>query len=177
MKIVVASQNPVKVSACETAFRHYLRPKEESLDVSTVDVDSGVSEQPIGLEIIKTGAINRVKNAQEADPDSDYWIGIEGGVDWRNEDLVEFSITAILNRENIMSTARTGEFKLPPKIAKLIRSGETLGSAADKVFSTKNSKQKEGAVGFLTKSAVTRESYLRQSVIFAAIPFFNPQLY
>ena len=37
-----------------------------------------------------------------------------------------------------------------------------------------NIKQKEGAVGFLTRNVVTRFDILKQSVIMALIPFLNP---
>jgi non-canonical (house-cleaning) NTP pyrophosphatase len=73
MKVVVGSPNPVKVSAVVDAFSKYF-----DVDVSSMDVDSGVKAFPDSEELIYQGAVNRAKKAFS--DDFDYSVGIEGGV-------------------------------------------------------------------------------------------------
>ena len=62
-------------------------------------------------------------------------------------------------------------------IASLISEGIELGDADDIVFSVKNSKKTNGAVGLLTGNIIHRATYYAHAVILALIPFKNPQLY
>jgi non-canonical (house-cleaning) NTP pyrophosphatase len=43
-----------------------------------MDVTSGVSDQPFGIEETYQGAQNRADNAQKAVPGADYYVGLEG---------------------------------------------------------------------------------------------------
>jgi non-canonical (house-cleaning) NTP pyrophosphatase len=52
-----------------------------------------------------------------------------------------------------------------------------LGEADDRVFGCNNSKQQNGAIGLLTGDAVDRAGLYVPAVIFALIPFKNPELY
>ena len=72
---------------------------------------------------------------------------------------------------------RSGEFFLPIKVAELVNQGLELGEADDRVFAQHNSKQKNGAVGLLSADAITRAELYIPAVIFALIPFRNPELY
>lgn len=74
MKIVVASKNPVKLKATQ----NILEKIYPAVEVEDRDVDSGVPDQPIGLEVTVQGAINRAKNVFS--PDFDLSVGIESGL-------------------------------------------------------------------------------------------------
>ena len=76
-----------------------------------------------------------------------------------------------------VGTAGADEFFLPEKVAELVRQGVELGEADDRVFSRNNSKQGNGAIGLLTDDAIDREGLYVPAVIFALIPFKNPELY
>ena len=73
MQVVVASWNPVKVGAAREAFET-LFPDSE-IDVKSVDVDSGVSDQPESDDETRQGARNRAIRASDASPDADFWVG------------------------------------------------------------------------------------------------------
>ena len=73
--------------------------------------------------------------------------------------------------------AKTASFTLPLKISKLIKEGYQLGDADDIVFKRSNSKQKNGAVGILTKNLINRTDYYVHAIILALIPFTNSKLY
>ena len=77
-RIVVASKNPVKARAALNGFRRVF--PEETFEVETVSVASGVSDQPLSDDETLRGARNRARAAMERVPDADAWVGLEGGV-------------------------------------------------------------------------------------------------
>jgi inosine/xanthosine triphosphatase len=113
---------------------------------------------------------------RDAAPAADYWVGIEGGAEPRDGQLGVFAWVVVFDRER-QGQGRSGEFFLPEKVAELVRSGVELGEADDRVFGRSNSKQQNGAVGLLTADVVDRAGLYVPAVIFALIPFKNPQLY
>ena len=52
-----------------------------------------------------------------------------------------------------------------------------LGLADDKVFGRQDSKSKDGAVGLLTRGAITRTAYYAHAVTLALAPFVSARLY
>lgn len=173
-KIIIASHNPVKAEAVQNGFQR-LFPDEE-FQVSTVSVESGVSDQPMSDKDAYDGAVNRAENAKKAVPDATFWVGLEGGCDYQNGAMVAFA-WIVIEADGMQGTARTALFRLPLKVQSLVESGLELGDADDIVFGRENSKQKSGAVGLLTQDVETRTSLYEQAVILALIPFKNPQLY
>lgn len=172
MKIVVASENPVKINAVESGFKSFF----QEFQIEGVKTASGVSDQPLTEQETLTGARNRVAEARRTITDADYWIGIEGGIQAMDTGLAAFAWIAISSAGK-RGEARTATFLLPDKISHLVAGGLELGAANDLVFNEANSKQKNGAVGLLTHNAVVRHDLYQQAVILALIPFVNPDLY
>jgi non-canonical (house-cleaning) NTP pyrophosphatase len=83
----------------------------------------------------------------------------------------------VIHDDRRCGRGRSGEFFLPEKVAELVRGGVELGEADDRVFSRNNSKQGNGAIGLLTNDIIDRKSLYIPAVIFALIPFANPELY
>lgn len=175
MKIVVASKNPVKLEAARNAFQKFF--KNDSFSYLEVDAPSNVSQQPVGDRETFTGAYNRVAFIKSYYPDADYWVGIEGGVQFENEDEMCAFAWIVINNKEMSGKARTGTFFLPPGIGKLVKEGKELGEADDIVFQQSNSKQKNGAIGLLTGNVLTRSDFYEQAVILALIPFRNSKLF
>jgi inosine/xanthosine triphosphatase len=171
VKIVVASRNPVKIGATEQAFATLF--PGATLEMLSADVDSGVSDQPKSDEETRVGSRNRAMAASDALPEADYWVGLEGGVEVIDEQLMAFAWMAIKGRNGKIGEARSATLPLPPAVKDLVDSGMELGDANDKVFSTINSKQGGGAYGLLTNGLYTRESIYTQTLIIALTPFVN----
>ncbi|MGW8123304.1 inosine/xanthosine triphosphatase [Roseivirga echinicomitans] len=175
IKVVIASQNPVKIECTTKAFSQVF--KNEQFAFSGVNVPSDVSEQPMSDKETLEGARNRAKNAQAIDSTADYWIGIEGGIAETEEGKMHaFAWISVMSKHQ-QGEARTATFTLPPKIASLIHQGIELGVADDMVFKRSNSKQSNGAVGILTHDLIDRAEYYRPAIVLALIPFINPELY
>ncbi|KAK4457868.1 Maf/Ham1 [Cladorrhinum samala] len=174
--IVVSSKNPVKLGAALDGFANMFSKDGSRFTVKGVSVASGVPEQPMTDDETLQGALNRVQNAREAEPEADYWVGIEGGVNPHRGSLESFAWVVVTDKTGRTGKARTAAFYLPEEVAKLVRDGMELGPADDLVFGRQNSKQKNGAVGLLTDDAVTRKDIYVQAVTMALIPFKNLNL-
>lgn len=172
--VIVASNNPVKISAAKNGFTSMF--PGVIFDFKSVGVPSGVSDQPTGNLETLLGATRRAENARRAVPEADYWVGIEGGVEDDNGDLAAFAWIVILGRE-LIGKGRTGTFFLPPGVANLVRQGMELGDADDVIFGTSNSKQQNGAIGLLTGDVLNRTTLYEHAVLLALVPFKSPQLY
>ncbi len=174
MKVVVSSTNPIKLEATQLGFVAYFKKDIECL---ALKVESGVSNQPVGDDETVKGALQRVIHAKDKMPDADYWIGLEGGVEWYENTLYAFAWIVIMDKEGKTGKAKTSMFELPQKVVQLIREGKELAEADDIVFGIQNSKQKMGAVGLLTDGMITRASYYAEAVKLALIPFIKHQYY
>jgi inosine/xanthosine triphosphatase len=174
LRVIVGSQNPVKVGCTREAFTQAFGKVGV---MEGVDALSNISAQPRSEEETLLGAKNRVFHAKSLVPEADYWVGIEGGVDEDPQGMYAFAWIYVLHRSGKSSQSKTGTFYLPPKVVALIREGMELGHADDLVFQAQNSKQKGGSVGLLTQGIISREAYYQQAMVLALIPFLNDSLY
>jgi inosine/xanthosine triphosphatase len=142
-----------------------------------VSVPSGVPDQPISDATTLLGAQNRAANARALEPDADYWVGIEGGIDEDETGLLRnFAWVVVIAKDGRIGKARTATYYLPKETAELVRGGMELGKADEVVFGGRNSKQKNGSVGLLTGDVIDRRGYYVEAVVLALIPFKNPGL-
>ncbi len=182
-KIIVASQNPVKIEAARQGFEQLFKNDElGQLEITGVSVPSGVPDQPMGQLETLQGAQNRVKAASEQFAGADYYIGIEGGLEETDNGMLAFAWVVSGFRDGSdkglkLGRGRSASFYLPVKIAELVRQGKEFGEADDIVFGIKNTKQSNGAVGILTGDAITRTSLYVPAVILSLLPFKAPQYY
>lgn len=171
MNVVVASVNPVKRAAVESAFRSTF--PETVLEITTERVPSGVGDQPSSDAETRRGAEQRAANARRKRTDGDYFVGLEGGVDRPGGTLTAFAWIAIYDRSGRLGVARTVSLPLPPSVETLLDSGLELGEAIDRVFDTRGSKRKGGAFGLLTGGLCTRTSVYAEAVTVALVPLIN----
>ncbi|TDZ28507.1 Non-canonical purine NTP phosphatase [Colletotrichum spinosum] len=171
--IVVSSKNPVKINATKAGFE--LASIGPGLyEFKGVSVPSGVPEQPTSDQETLLGAVNRVRNARQAETDADYWVGIEGGVEAQEHQqgaLMNFAWVVVADREGKVGKARTAAYYLPEESARHVRQGMELGHADDLVFGEVNSKQTRGSVGLLTGDLIDRTTYYSHAMVLALIPF------
>jgi len=171
MKVVIASHNPAKIRAVNEAFT--LQFPGETIDFVPASVESGVSDQPLSDEETRHGARNRARNASAMNPGADYWVGLEGGIETIDNQLMAFAWMAVLGPDQRIGEARTVTLPLPPAVKTLVDQGLELGDANDKVFSTVNSKHLGGAFGLLTNGIYTREGVYTEALVIALVPFVN----
>lgn len=78
MKFHVGTLNPAKLRAVEMAAKAMF-PQEE-IEVIGQPVNSLVRDQPMDDKETIAGALNRARAVKDLHPASNYWIGIEGGL-------------------------------------------------------------------------------------------------
>lgn len=174
-RIIVGSQNPVKINAALEGFQAIF--PEQEYAVEGVAAASGVKHQPMSDAETLQGAMNRMSHASQLDPRADFWVGIEGGLEENGTEMEIFAWVAVKSKSGAIGKSRTGTFVLPEKLSALIRQRKELAEADDMVFGRKNSKSTNGSVGILTADAIDRTEYYKASVILALIPFKNEELY
>ncbi len=174
MRVIVASSNPVKLQAVRLGFQRMFPDLE--LQIERLVGVHGSSSQPFGdLETLQF-ADDRAERAACLVPEADFWVGVEGGVDDQGSQMSAFAWIVVRSKDRV-GKGRTGAFYLPQAVVDLVRQGKELGEADDIVFGRTNSKQANGAIGILTGDVIDRAQLYEQAVIFALIPFKNPELY
>lgn len=170
---VVGSKNQIKTQAVEDIVHKFW----SEVEVLGIDVSSNVANQPRTDEETKNGAINRAENALNNKPDADYGVGLESGIEFRPDGLWTIGWIAVTDKKGKIGLAKTVEFRLPPGMAKLIENGLEQGQADAQFFKREDNGEKEGLVGLLTKGSVKRAEAFSQAIIFALVPFLNPEYY
>lgn len=163
-KVIVASENPVKVNVSKKAFS-LLFPNEK-FEFIAIKSDSAVSDQPMNEETL-TGALNRLSFIKTQYPLADYWISQEGGLFSDGDRYFNRAWIVVSDQTGYIAKSSTALFYLPTKITKYINQGLELGDASDKFFSSINSKHGIGAVGYLTDGILDRENYYLPAAIIA----------
>jgi len=151
--IAVGSTNPVKV----TAVRRIVCTVWPDARLVPVAVDSSVSAMPMS--------------------DAEGHIGLEGAVSESPHGMYIANWVAIIDRGGRTSLANGGHLPLPECIAQEVRAGVELGPLVDRYSGQANSKQHDGAAGYLTSGLVPRAMAFQVAVAFALAPFLHPELY
>jgi inosine/xanthosine triphosphatase len=173
--------NPVKVEPVRSVL---VRAFPEARLVS-VEVASGVPEQPIGMEQMRLGAQNRAARAsqavlalgQQADNSAVWGIGLEGGVEFEGEIAWLTGAVAVVAGRGRVSLAWSPRVALPPLVAEALRAGRELGPVMDELSGVADSKKKLGALGFLTNGLAPRGLSWEMAFACALAPFLHPELY
>ena len=170
LRIAVGTENPVKIVAVRDVFEDLF--KDEQVEVLGIPVDSAVSIQPFGEEVI-VGAVNRSLKSEDAD----YGIGIEGGVFKLGDRWYNLGFVAIADKKGVIGTGTSGWFECPEPILEKLKNGEELGTVMDRLTGRKGTKRREGAVRIFTRGKVTRKEFYKHGLYMALIPFLNKKLW
>ncbi|MAE50064.1 inosine/xanthosine triphosphatase [Candidatus Pacearchaeota archaeon] len=178
MFINVASGNPVKVEAVRELVPDY--PFLQGIEIHSVEVPTGVSDQPKSLEETLGGAINRARSAFTEG--CKYSIGLESGlmqVPYTKTGEMDFCACAIYDgRESHVGLS--GAFEFPTEITKLIKSeGINASDACHKMglSEEKNIGYQEGIIGIVSDGLIDRKAYTKQAIQMALVQLQHPELY
>jgi len=156
VKIAIGTKNPTKVKAVNDAFASFI----EAEFIST-NVPSNVSAQPLtDLETL-TGAINRAKNALEAER-ADLGVGLEGGLIKTDFGYFLCNWGAIYVKDQQPIIAGGARIVVPDEIGELVFSGRELGDVMDIYARKKNVRHNEGAIGIFTNGIVDRTTMFKE---------------
>ncbi len=173
-QIAVGTTNPVKINAVTSGFKR-VWPKTV-WNCTGIEVNSGVSDQPLSDEETINGAINRAK-AAISKLDAEYGVGLEGGVHKINGQWFDCGWIAVIDQKGAIGLGSTARIIVPEVMVEYLMRGKELGDVIDLFFNQKNSKQNQGHFGLMTKNTITRTSGYSDGVVMALARFINPQLF
>lgn len=175
MKVAIGSTNFVKVKAVKDAFEK-VWPNKKFKFIPT-EVNSGVSRQPKSdLESIK-GAKNRAKQSMKFN-NADFGVGLEGGIHKIDGKWFDSGWIVVIDKKGNEGIGCSVKMQTPDKMVKLMnRKDLELGEVDDLIFKIKNSKQKEGHFGLMTRNILSRQEAYSHAVISALVRFINPDLF
>lgn len=169
--------NPVKIRAAQEAFSSfYDNTVITNIDFTELDPEGlHLKTQPIGEAQTYESSRWRVKRAFNHNSRFNFYVGIEGGVVLTPHNKPRIIVYSSVSNGSHIETVRGCEIPLPQQFyEQLLNSRHAeLGDLMTNISGVSNIKQKEGAVGFLTRNIVTRFDILKQSVMMALIPFLN----
>ncbi len=177
MRINVGSGNEVKVKAVKELLEEY--DSLSGASVTSVEVSSGISEQPKSLEETIIGAKNRALNAFQ---NCDYAFGLEDGlmsVPKTKTGYMNVCVCSIFDGKDY-SLGLSAGFEFPVGVTqRIFNDGDDANQAFFKEGLT--AKQKvgslEGAIGILTKNRLRRKEYAQQAIQMALIQLEHTNLY
>lgn len=174
MIVAVGSKNPTKLEATRLAFEKVF--PNERFEFLSMEVVTGVSNQPLSDNEAIKGAINRAKNVLKKTK-AKYGVGLEGGLQKIGKNWFECGWIAIIDKEGQIGLGSSARLLVPKKGMDLIKKGIELGEVSDILFGTKNSKHQIGYFGLMTKGNITRAKGYGDGVIMALVRFLNPNLF
>lgn len=176
MKVLVASQNPVKINATKKSFSKFF----PDVEVIPMDIGSGVSHQPINEETFQ-GARNRAVKLKELNDQkglgADFFVGQDGGAIKIFNKWFAAGAMCIIDKHGREGHGSTGYFELPEFVSEELLNGTELGDVMDKLTGGHNTKQKGGAISALTGGVLNRTDYYTHGLIVALVPFLNKGMY
>lgn len=176
MEVLVGSENPVKIEAAREVFSKYF----DQVKVTGIEVSSKVSAQPINEETFE-GAKNRAlelkKINEKVNLGADFFVGIEGGITKLYSKWFTLGVGCVIDNQGRIGYGVSPYFELPESIVEQLLSGSELGQVMEKISGKDNIRQREGAIGFLSKGVMDRKNLYIHSLIVALVPFLNKDLY
>jgi inosine/xanthosine triphosphatase len=173
MIIAVGSTNPTKIQPVVEIFSHHYK----NCTVKGVSVVSGIADQPMDIDEMYKGALNRARMAIKKVRGATYGVGIEGGLHKHSFGWFEHSIVVIVNKKDQIGVGASGGLVLPEIIMDSIHKGKNLEEAVDAQFNTTKIGEGIGMFGVFTKGVVTRSEGVRHGVAFALGRFLHEDIY
>jgi inosine/xanthosine triphosphatase len=182
--ICVGSQNPSKINAVKLAFSKFFT----NYRIFNISALSKIPSQPIGLEIIIQGAINRAERAlnylfEEKNLNKNlYGIGIEAGlveITYARSNYMDYQFCVIMDEKKIITLGSGVAFEYPPSVIKKILNNRQMeiGNIIGKLANNTNLKNQGGAISYLSKKVINRTEILTQAVVCALLPRINTKEY
>ena len=172
MKIAVGSTNPVKVEAVRAVAARIF----DGVEVLSVDVDSGVSHNPLTDAETIAGAVARARAAREKSG-AELGVGLEGGIT-RIDGRHYTCVWCALDDGREVATGGGVHIQLPRKVLRMItEEKKEMGSVMDELTEIRGTKRRMGFEGIVTKGLVNRGDSFRAVLGFTFSKLISPEMY
>lgn len=122
IKIAIGTTSRYKINA----IRKTLHEVDFEFESNSVDVDSGISEQPLNLGETKQGSINRAKAAISKVNDCDFGLGVEFGYEPINESFHMICWASIATKNGEIFSEHSSSLQLPKKLHHALLDGKDI---------------------------------------------------
>ena len=173
--VAVASRNPNKIRAVEEAYGIFGIPAR----VVVVAKPAALPPQPVGLDAVVKGAVERARAAVYAVEAAEHGVGIEAGAVGVGSEYLDITVAAIADRSGRVTLGFGPAFQIPALFLAEVLRGVELGALAERHFRRGAVGYREGIIGVLTRRRVTRLDLNRAAVAMALVPRlpYNKELY
>lgn len=166
MKIAIGTTSTPKLQC----LKEVLGELGISADLVSVEVESGISEQPLTAEETKRGSINRTKNAYSKHGNSDFALGVEVGYHPNKYGKYEILCYAtLIDKNGRQLSAESHRLLLPDFHQNILNENKYLGEYVSK-FLNDNSDQYSQEVGEDIKN---RRSFIKASIRLVLSEYFG----
>ena len=178
MRVAVGSLNPVKVEAARLVFERFF----SEVEIKPVEVETSISAQPIGIDQVIKGAVERAYQALSSVTGSDYGVGLEAGLipyPWTITGYLNHQVCALVDHELKVTLGSSMGFEFPSRVIERLERREVREAeeVMEEITGIERIGESAGAIGYLTKNHVKRLDLSIQALTSALIPRLNPNLY
>lgn len=147
-----------------------------NVKVEGIEVDSGVSHNPLTDAETIAGAVRRAKEAR-GNAGADLGVGLEGGITKVDGKYYTCVWCSIDNGDEVM-TGGGVHIPLPPKVLHMIvDENMEMGHVMDKLTGNSDTKRRMGFEGILTKGLVNRRDSFELVLGFTFSKIISPELF
>ena len=140
-------------------------------------VASGVSDMPLSLREIRTGAKNRAGHCRRECPDADYFVGMEGGVyqDYEGENYWIMGVVYIENKDGIGHYGYSYHLEVPASVVAILLDGRGLDleQIMHSLGTPENIGDAGGSPSVWSDGMLVRKDEFIYATQAALTPFFN----
>ncbi len=163
----IGTSNPVKVRAAQRVFARLV-----GLPVRGVPVETSVSRQPVGLDELLRGALERAYRSRVL-TGALYGVGVEAGLFEMptSTGFIETQAAVIVGPGLRVSVGLSSSFELPPWLVEEMLSGKELGEA----YRPRRGDIGEGIgyIGVESMGYTTRQELTEQAIEAALLPWLR----
>ena len=123
MKVIIGSKNQDKIDILKRA----LEELHLSVEVSGIEIDSGIINQPLDKDTTLTGARNRARGALKINPDVDFAFGLEGGLHDYGEGYHLVTYACLVDKDGYECIGQGKDIPLPEAVSEKVMAGEWFG--------------------------------------------------
>ena len=171
MIIALGSTSVDKKKVLAEVFRKEFKIKPKIIGV---EVDSGITDQPLDEKSTIKGAVNRAKEALKKLPESDFGIGLEGGLSLIDNRYFLVCAAVIVDRENKKYIGVSSKLCLPKKVSEEITKGKQFGLVI-RDFKRENSKNKN--ILPILNNLIKRDLSFKEAIINSYKIYKNKKYY
>ncbi len=173
MIVAVGTKNPAKLEGVRNAFAKFY----PDFELRSIDGSAVSRKQPVGLEQITEGAMERAKFALKA-TNADFGVGVEAGIFKMGGHYFDHQQAAVVDRSGRVSLGYSAGFMLPTGgVERMLAEGRELEDLAVELTGIPEVGDKGGIINFLTNGAMSRSDLTEQCVVTALAPWLHRDVY